>query len=77
MSFYKEPLQWIEHAVQSILNQTFKDFEFIIICDDAENKAGIEYINEIGRRDSRVKLTVNPTNMGPTRCLNKAPGTLF
>jgi glycosyltransferase involved in cell wall biosynthesis len=72
MSFYKEPLQWIEHAVQSILNQTFKDFEFIIICDDAENKAGIEYINEIGRRDSRVKLTVNPTNMGPTRCLNKA-----
>jgi glycosyltransferase involved in cell wall biosynthesis len=72
MSFYKEPLQWIEHAVQSILNQTFKDFEFIIICDDVENKSGIEYINKIGLRDPRVKLTINPTTIGPTRCMNKA-----
>lgn len=72
MSFYNEPLQWIEHAVQSILNQTYKNFEFIIICDNADNKAGIEYIKGLASRDSRIKMVINQTNLGPTKCLNNA-----
>ena len=72
MSFFNEPLQWIRLAVQSILNQTYRNFEFIIICDNADNKAGIEYIEGLAASDARIKLVINQTNLGPTKCLNKA-----
>ena len=39
MSVYKEPKEWLRQSIDSILNQTFSDFEFIIICD---NPAGLD-----------------------------------
>ena len=33
MSIYKEPIEWKHLSIDSILNQTFTDFEFIIIND--------------------------------------------
>ena len=71
MSFYKEPLQWMASAVESILNQSFTDFEFIIICDNPENAGGLAYIQELSGKDSRIKLIENPVNIGITKSLNK------
>ena len=34
MCVYKEPTEWIDDAIGSILNQTFRDFEFLIINDN-------------------------------------------
>ena len=34
MSTYKEPIEWIQQSVDSILNQTYKNLEFIIIVDN-------------------------------------------
>lgn len=70
MCFYNEPLQWIRLAVESVLKQTFIDFEFILVCDNPSYEDGITYIRNI--RDSRVKLLINPENMGPTKSFNKA-----
>lgn len=70
MSFHKEPLQWIRLSVQSILSQTFKDFEFIIICDNPHHKEGIDYIRKTVSQDSRIKFKVNDSNIGLTRSLN-------
>lgn len=33
MSVYNEPVDWMRQAIESILNQTYKDFEFIIVND--------------------------------------------
>ena len=74
MSFYKEPLEWIRLAVESIMNQTFTDFEFIIICDNPEYTEGIDYIERIAKEDGRIKLMVNPENIGLTRSLNAGIG---
>lgn len=71
MSFYKEPLQWMASAVESILNQSFTDFEFIIICDNPENAGGLAYIQELSGKDSRIRLIQNPVNIGITKSLNK------
>ena len=71
MSFYKEPLQWMASAVESILNQSFTDFEFIIICDNPENSGGLAYIQELSGKDSRIRLIQNPVNIGITKSLNK------
>ena len=70
MSFYNEPLQWIRLAVESVLEQTFKDFEFIIVCDQPTYEEGITYIRDI--QDDRIRLMINPENTGPTKSFNKA-----
>lgn len=72
MSFYNGPLLWIQQAVSSILTQSFKDFEFIIICDKPDNKEAIDYISELAIEDSRIKLYINSTNIGLTKSLNLA-----
>ena len=71
MSFYKEPLQWISSAVCSILDQSFQDFEFIIICDNPENAEGIAYIREEAEKDCRIRLIENKFNIGITKSLNR------
>jgi glycosyltransferase involved in cell wall biosynthesis len=52
MSCYNSS-RWIEEAINSILIQTFKDFEFIII-DDGSNDNTIEILRKYSVRDSRV-----------------------
>lgn len=54
--------KYLKDAVQSILNQTFKDFEFIIINDASKNL-------EIPK-DSRIKIITNTRHLGLTRSLN-------
>jgi glycosyltransferase involved in cell wall biosynthesis len=58
--------------VESILNQTYRDFEFIIVCDDPAYDAGLEYIAKVAEGDSRVIMIRNESNIGPTRSFNKA-----
>ena len=37
MSVYKEPFDWLEASINSILTQTYSNFEFIIINDNPAN----------------------------------------
>ena len=74
MSINNDPLQWIRLAVESILKQTFRDFEFIIVCDSPDFAEGISYIREMQARDSRIRVVENSTNLGPTRSFNIAIG---
>ncbi len=71
MCFYKEPLQWISAAVESILGQTFTDFEFLIICDNKNYADALEYLENVSAKDSRVRLIVNEKNIGLTKSLNR------
>ncbi len=52
MSVYNDS-EYIKASIQSVLNQTFKDFEFLII-DDGSNDNPEEIINEF--KDSRIVL---------------------
>ena len=70
MSFYREPLQWIRFAMESILAQTFQDFELLLICDNPDYDEAIRYVKEI--TDRRIRLTINDVNIGPTRSFNMA-----
>lgn len=70
MSFYKEPLQWIRLSVESILSQSFEDFEFIVICDNPDYQEGIGYLKDMARCDKRIKLHINKINIGLTKSLN-------
>ena len=68
MTVYSEPQEWIITAVNSILNQTFTDFEFIIINDNPSR----EDLNKLleSNNDSRIKYYINKENIGLTKTLN-------
>ena len=56
--------------MESMICQTFRDFELIIVCDNPENTDGLAYIRSL--QDSRIRLIVNPENLGPTKSFNIA-----
>jgi len=59
--------KYIREAIDSILNQTFKDFEFLII-DDGSTDSSAEIIRSYS--DPRIRLIQNEKNIGLTRSLN-------
>lgn len=71
MSVYNEEIIDLERAVSSILNQTFKNFEFLIIQDNPDNSNITNYLKEIEKKDNRVKLICNSYNIGLAKSLNK------
>jgi glycosyltransferase involved in cell wall biosynthesis len=60
--------RFLREAVESILNQTFEDFEFIIINDGSTDRTG-EILNSY--KDERLKI-FNQPNRGLTKSLNRA-----
>lgn len=72
MSTYKEKAELLRESIESMLNQTYKEFEFIIILDNPENVEHIRIINEYVQCDSRIKFYINKKNLGLTATLNKA-----
>jgi len=72
MAIYNEPIAWIKASVESILNQTFKDFEFIIINDNPSRKENQLILEELKHQDSRLLTINNEQNIGLTKSLNKA-----
>lgn len=71
MSVYKEPIDWIKQSVESILNQTYKNFEYIIICDNPDYKEAISLLKSYERNEPRIKIITNKENIGLTKSLNK------
>ncbi len=72
MSTYNESEQHLRGAVESILNQTFTDFEFLIVLDNPNNQQLATILTEYASRDSRINLIRNEQNLGLVRSLNKA-----
>jgi hypothetical protein len=71
MSCYKEPRQFLSQAIESILSQSFKDFEFIIILDDPTNKNLLRTLNGYSEKNPRVKILVQDKNRGLAAGRNK------
>lgn len=72
MSVYNEPIEWLECSISSILTQTYEYFEFIIICDNPQNKELVQFLQKKAHQDSRIKLVINEKNIGLAKSLNKA-----
>ena len=71
MSVYNEPIEWIRTAIDSIVNQSFPDWEFIIINDKPDNSDNATLLSEYAEKDSRISIITNEENIGLTKSLNK------
>ena len=62
--------KYIGEAIESILNQTFTDFEFIILNDGStDNTAKI--VKEYAKKDKRIRFVDNKKNQGLVAVLNQ------
>lgn len=59
----------LEKSVNSIINQTFKDFEFLIV-DDFSTDGSLKILKKLEKKDSRIKVFQNNINLGLTKSLN-------
>lgn len=60
--------KYLREAIDSILNQTFRDFEFIII-DDGSGDSSVDIVRNYD--DRRIHFYQNEQNMGVAATLNK------
>ena len=68
MTIYN-PGPFLAPAIESLLAQTFADFELIAI-NDASTDASGEVLAEYARRDARIRILRNPENRGVAGTLN-------
>lgn len=69
--------EMLNKSVESILNQTFADFEFLI-CNDGSTNETLCCLEQIAKMDKRIKIITYNNNKGLNyalnRCLEEAKG---
>ena len=69
ISFYKKK-KYIKKTLNSILNQSYKNYEIIFIYDD-EDKSDLIYVKSLLKKFKKKKLIINYKNLGVANCRNK------
>jgi len=62
---------FIAESIESVLAQTLRDFE-LIVSDDQSSDGTVAIANDYARRDSRIRVSINDTNLGDYGNRNKA-----
>ncbi len=63
--------KYVGQAIESILNETYKKYEFIIV-DDASTDSTPTILRDFKRKDKRIIILRNKNNLGVTKSLNRA-----
>lgn len=71
MSVYNESENELSAAIKSILNQTYKNIEFLIAIDNPNNETVKRIIREYAQKDNRIKVIENEKNIGLALSLNR------
>ena len=73
MGVYNCPTkEMLVRAVDSILNQTFADFEFLI-CDDGSTNDTLKWLQETAKKDSTVRCCLSATHHTARVALQRCP----
>ena len=68
---YFKKKNYIKSTINSVLNQKFKNFEILIVYDDA-NKSELNVLKKIKNKEKRIRIIVNKKNIGAGFSRNKA-----
>lgn len=71
LSAYNEPIFMIKNSVDSILNQSYKKIELILINDNPDYKELNQLFESYQKSDTRVKYIRHQCNMGLVASLNE------
>ena len=68
---YNTKPEHLRECIESILNQTYTDFEFLILNDSPDNKEIEKIVLDYAKHDKRIKYSKNDKNMGISISRNK------
>ncbi|MDK1719793.1 glycosyltransferase family 2 protein [Dellaglioa algida] len=71
MCVYNEPVSVLNKSIESILAQTYSNFEFIIVVDNPNAADQIHLLQAKLNTNKNVKVIINDTNIGLVNSLNK------
>lgn len=69
MCIYNEDIPTLKKAIYSIIQQTYKSIELIIVVDDPERKDVVLFLDDLGQ-DIPIRYSVNERNVGLAKSLN-------
>lgn len=69
MSVYNETSQFLEQAMNSLLQQTLPNFEIVLIDDGSNSHETIDAIDRWAKTETKVRL-IRHSNIGLTKSLN-------
>ena len=70
MPVYKEPVSLLKRSTDSILNQTFKNLELIVVLDDPKNSEAIQLLKEYAATEPRFLYLIHESNKGISVAVN-------
>ena len=69
MPVYNEKEKYLKNSIKSILNQSYSNFEFLIINDGSTDESCEKIIKEYAQKDERIRIVTNEINIGLTKTL--------
>ena len=68
MAVHNCELSYLKESIESILNQSYKNFELVVV-DDINNKSVTTYLSQLVESNKKVTLIRNNKNIGLTKSL--------
>ena len=62
--------KYIQKTLKSVINQSYKKIEIIIIYDD-NDRTDLSFVRSLIKKDKRLKLLINKNNLGAGKSRNK------
>ena len=72
MSTYNEPIEMIDKSISSILQQSYKNIELIVVNDNPTRKDLDQYLSELRIKNNCIIYLKNEINIGLVGSLNRA-----
>ena len=69
LPYYKK-INYINNTIKSVLNQTYQDFEIILVYDDTQLE-DLQKIKKEFQNNSKIKIIINKENLGAGISRNK------
>ena len=70
-SVFNTPARWLRECVESVLSQTYKNWELILIDDHSNEADTLRSLTELAASDSRIVLAKDETRRGISAASNR------
>lgn len=62
--------EYLRESMDSILNQSFHDYEVILVCDNGTSQKSLDILYDYSEKDKRVRIIENTEKLGISESIN-------